>query len=120
MRSAIWCGRGWQPCGQFVRPASNCPASEHDVMHRVLEPQAGEPSPVPILTLDLDVEGAAAEASDGGEDVVCGLGPADRLWIGVAGVDVGGDGGLQRLGGAVGTTPDLLFGEECKEAARPD
>jgi hypothetical protein len=64
----------------------------------------------------LDVECASAEAYNRGEDIVCGLGPPERLWIGVAGVDVGGDGGFQCLGGAVGTALDLLFGEESEEA----
>ena len=48
-----------------------------------------------LCTLCLDGDGAAAEPFDGGQDVVGGLGPAERLGIGIAGVDVGGDGGLQ-------------------------
>ena len=39
---------------------------------------------------------------DGGQDVVGGFGPAKGLGVGIAGVDVGGDGGLQRGGRAVG------------------
>ena len=64
----------------------------------------------------MDVEGAAAEAVDGGEDVVGGLGPAERLGIGVSGVDVGVDGGFQGLGGSMGAALDLLFGQEREEA----
>jgi hypothetical protein len=33
--------------------------------------------------------------------------PVERPWIGIACVDVGGDSGLQRLGGVVGPAPNL-------------
>lgn len=48
-----------------------------------------------LYALCLYGDGAATEPPDGGQDVVGGFGPAERLWISVAGVDVGGDGGLQ-------------------------
>ena len=37
------------------------------------------------------IEGSQAEALDGGEDVVGGLGPSEGSWIGVDGVDVVAD-----------------------------
>jgi hypothetical protein len=43
----------------------------------------------------LDGDGAVAEPLDGGEDIIGGFGLAEGLGIGVAGIDVGGDGGLQ-------------------------
>ena len=72
------------------------------------------PNPKFLWTLGLDMECATAEAGNRGEDIVCGLGSPERLGIGVAGVDVGGDGGFQCLGGAVSTALDLLFGEESE------
>ena len=68
-----------------------------------------------LSTLSLDGEGTAAKPFDGREDVVGGLGPAEGLGVGVAGVDIGGDGRLQLLDGAVSTALDLLFGEEREE-----
>jgi hypothetical protein len=75
---------------------------------------------VPILkflcTLSLDGQGAAAEASDRCEDVVGGLGPAEGLWVLVAGVDVGVDGCFQLFGGAMGAALNLLLGQQREEA----
>ncbi len=51
-----------------------------------------------LFTLGLNHDGAAAKPFDGGQDVVGGFGPAEGLGVGIAGVDVGGDGGLQRGG----------------------
>jgi hypothetical protein len=48
-----------------------------------------------------DLRGTLAEALDGGEDVVGGLGPAERFGIGVVSVDEGADVALQLVGGAV-------------------
>ena len=79
----------------------------------------GLPS-VPILkflcTLSLHVESSPAEASDGGEDIVCVLGPSERLGISISCVDVCIDCSLQCFGGAMGSTLDLLLCEECEEA----
>ena len=47
-----------------------------------------------LFTLSLDRDSAAAEPFDGCQDVVGGLGPAERLGVRIARVDVGGDGGL--------------------------
>jgi hypothetical protein len=44
--------------------------------------------------LGCDVEGLEAEALDGGKDVVGGFGPAEELWVGVDGVEVGSDRGF--------------------------
>ena len=43
---------------------------------------------------------------DGGEDVVGALGPAERLRLGVVGVDLSSDGGLEFGGEAVRASPD--------------
>lgn len=53
---------------------------------------------------------------DGGEDIVCGFGPAERLWIDVVGVDEGADVALERLGRAMDPAPDLLVGQEREKA----
>ena len=69
-----------------------------------------------LCTLGLNIDGTPTEASDGGEDIIRGFGPSERLGISIAGIDVGGDRRLQRLCRAVGTAPDLLVGEECEES----
>ena len=69
-----------------------------------------------LSTLGLDGDRAVTKPFDGGQDVVGGFGPAEGLGVGIAGVDVGGDGGLQRGGRAVGAALDLLVGEQGKEA----
>src|SRR6266404_7443078 len=63
-----------------------------------------------LSTLGVDGDRAVTKPFDGGQDVVGGFGPAKRLGVGIAGVDVGGDGGLQRGGRAVGAALDLLVG----------
>ena len=42
--------------------------------------------------LGIYAESEKAKALDAGEDVIGGLGPAERLWIGLGDVDVGVDG----------------------------
>jgi hypothetical protein len=59
---------------------------------------------------------SSAEASDGGEDLVCGLGAAERLRIGILGIDVCLDCGFQGFGRAVGPALDLRFAEDCEDA----
>ena len=54
------------------------------------------------------LEGSGAEALDGGEDVVGGLGPAEGLRVCIAGIDIGGDCRLQLLDGLVSAALDLL------------
>src|SRR5512147_1179015 len=68
-----------------------------------------------LSTLSLDGEGAAAEPFDGREDIIGGFGPAERLGVGIAGIDIGGDGRFQFLGGAVGTALDLVLAEKREE-----
>jgi len=63
-----------------------------------------------LSTWGLEGEGTATEPFDGREDILGGPGPAEGLGMGVAGVDIGGDCGLQLLDGAVSTALDLLFG----------
>src|ERR1700738_2657506 len=69
-----------------------------------------------LSTLGVDGDRAVTKPFDGGQDVVGGFGPAKGLGVGIAGVDVGGDSGLQRGGRAVGAALDLLVGEQRKEA----
>jgi hypothetical protein len=66
--------------------------------------------------MSLHVESSSAEASDRGEDIVCVLGPSERLGISISCVDVCIDCSLQCFGGAMGSTLDLLLCEECEEA----
>src|SRR5438876_7775679 len=63
-----------------------------------------------LSTVGLDGDRAVTKPFDGGQDVVGGFGPAKGLGVGIAGVDVGGDGGLQRGGRAVGAALDRLVG----------
>ena len=64
----------------------------------------------------MDFESSEAEAVDGGKDVVGGFGPAEGLWLGVVGVDVGMNVGFEGLGRAMDAAADLLVGEQGKEA----
>ena len=63
-----------------------------------------------------DFEGFETEAFYGGEDIVGGFGPAEGLWVGVDGVEVGSDRGLQFRSRAVDAAADLLFGDVDEEA----
>src|SRR5687768_15553482 len=65
-----------------------------------------------LFNFSLNGEGSPTEALDRGEDVVCGLGPAKGLGIGVAGLDVGVDGRLQLCRRSVSAALDLLFGQQ--------
>src|ERR1700738_367874 len=69
-----------------------------------------------LSTLAVARDRAVTKPFDGGQDVVGGFGPAKGLGVGIAGVDVGGDGGLQRGDRAVGVALDLLVGEQREEA----
>src|SRR6266567_1211613 len=74
---------------------------------------------VPILkflfNFCVDRECAAAEAFDGGQDIVGCLGPAERFGVGVAGLDIGIDRRFQVGGRAMGATLDLLLGQQREE-----
>src|SRR6266702_821181 len=74
---------------------------------------------VPILkflfNFCVDRECAAAEAFDGGQDIVGCLGPAERFGVGVAGRDIGIDRRFQVGGRAMGATLDLLLGQQREE-----
>jgi hypothetical protein len=59
---------------------------------------------------------APAEALDGSEDVIGGLGPSERLRIGIVSFDERGDVGPQGGNAAIDATSDLLVGEEREEA----
>jgi hypothetical protein len=52
-----------------------------------------------------------AEAFDGSQDLVCGLGPFEGLRVFVVQVDGGADVGLELPDGGVNTSLDLLSGE---------
>ena len=57
-----------------------------------------------------------AEAFDRGQNLVCGLGPFERLWVLVVQVDEGTDVGLELPDGGVNTSLDLLSGELSEPA----
>ena len=63
-----------------------------------------------------DFQGFEAEGLDGGENVVGGFGPFERLWVGVDRVEISLDRGFQFGGGAAEAAADLLFGEVGEEA----
>ena len=69
-----------------------------------------------LFNLIVGVERSSAEAVDGGEDIVGGLGPAERSGLSVVGVDVLLDGGFELGRQSVGAALDLLFGQESEEA----
>jgi hypothetical protein len=52
-----------------------------------------------------------AEAFDGSQNLVCGLGPFERLRVSVVQVDEGTDVGLELPDGGVDPSLDLLSGE---------
>jgi hypothetical protein len=55
--------------------------------------------------------GFVAEAFDGSQDLVCGLGPFEGLRVSVVQVDEGADAGLELPDGGVDASLDLLSGE---------
>ena len=57
-----------------------------------------------------------AEAFDGSQNLVCGLGPFEGLRVSVVHVDEGADVGFELPDGSVNTSPDLLSGEFSKPA----
>jgi len=59
----------------------------------------------------MDREGVRAISRDGVEDGIGGLGPDERLWVGIMGLDEGGDGGLELVDAAMDAAFDLLVGE---------
>ena len=63
-----------------------------------------------------DLQGALAEALDGGEDVVGGFGPAEGLGMGIVRVDEGADVVFELPGGAMHAAPELLLREQGEEA----
>ena len=69
-----------------------------------------------LSNFGMDTECSVAEALDGGEDVVGGLGPAEGFGVAVVGFHVALDGGLEFGGGAVCTALDLALGEQREEA----
>jgi hypothetical protein len=68
-----------------------------------------------LFNFCVDRECAAAEAFDGGQDIVGCLGPAERFGVGVAGLDIGIDRRFQVGGRAMGATLDLLLGQQREE-----
>ena len=58
----------------------------------------------------------SAEALDGSEDVIGGLGPSEGFGIGVVSVDERSDVSPQSGDAAINAAPDLLIDEECEEA----
>src|SRR5262245_382584 len=68
-----------------------------------------------LRSLGVDVEGTAAEALDGGKDVVGCLDPTEGFGIGVAGVDEGLDRRHQLADRSVGAALDLLLRQVREE-----
>jgi len=95
---------------QIYRDPSHCSAGT------ALERLASVLNQKFLSTLGLDGDRAVTKPFDGGQDVVGGFGPAKGLGVGITGVDVGGDSGLQRGSRAVGAALDLLVGEQGEEA----
>jgi hypothetical protein len=58
----------------------------------------------------------SAEAFDGSKDVVGGLGPSERLGIGVVSIDERSDVSPESGDATIDAAPDLLIGEEREEA----
>ena len=58
----------------------------------------------------------SAEAFDGSKDVIGGLSPSERFWIGVVSIDERSDVSPESGDAAIDATPDLLIGEEREEA----
>ena len=58
----------------------------------------------------------SAESFDGSKDVIGGLGPSERFWIGVVSVDERSDVSPESGDAAIDAAPDLLIGEEREEA----
>ena len=67
-----------------------------------------------LRSLDLSI--GSAEAFDGSEDVIGGLGPFEGLGIGVVMTDEVHNVGAQSLDAAIDAAPDLLVGDEREEA----
>ena len=57
-----------------------------------------------------------AEALDAGENVVSGLDPAERLWVGICGLDIDFDSGFELAHGAEHAAPDGSLGQQREEA----
>ena len=57
-----------------------------------------------------------AEAFDGSQNLVCGLGPFEGLGVSVVQVDEGTDVGLELPDGGMNTSLDLLSGEFSEPA----
>jgi len=60
--------------------------------------------------------GFVAEAFDRSQNLVCGLGPPEGLWVSVVQVDEDSDVGLELSDGGVNTSLDLLSGEFSEPA----
>ena len=64
-------------------------------------------------------QGSEAKPLDGGQDVVCRLGPDEGFGIGVDGLDVARDRRFEFGGRAMDAATDLFFGQIGKEALDP-
>src|SRR5438552_6452189 len=64
----------------------------------------------------MDGQGVGAISSDRVEYGIGALGPDERLWVVIMGVDEGGDVGLELIDAAMDAALDLLVGEESKPA----
>ena len=58
----------------------------------------------------------SAEAFAGSKNVIGGLGPSERFWVGVVPVDERSDVSPESGDAAIDAAPDLLIGKEREEA----
>ena len=68
-----------------------------------------------ILTFG-GIDCSQAEASDGGQDVFCGLGPSEGSRVCVDRIDIAPNGLLKLLGRAMDAAPELFLGQEREKA----
>jgi hypothetical protein len=61
-------------------------------------------------------ESGSGEASDGGQDLVCGFGPVEGFGLAVMDSNELVDCGFQLLNASVRAALDLALGEECEPA----
>jgi hypothetical protein len=78
--------------------------------------RASVPIPKFLSSLHVNFQRPSAEALDGAQNVISGLGPAQRLGVGILLCKEGLDGRDQLLDRLVGAALDLLLGVQREEA----
>jgi len=59
-------------------------------------------------------QSGSGESGDGGQDLVCGFGPSEGLWLLVMGLDELPDRSFQFLDAGMRAALDLSLGEQCE------